>query len=317
MPLYQHPELHKQDEPAGDISTERASRVSQVARLEDREEDAAASATLADEDLEEEHEQLESKAKALAKQLRGYADILDAQAEGGAYLWLKSMVRRDIGSDVAQAFEDIQRYKRADPSRIQIADISNTVYDPLARAVRRGLPLLGVYSGIPVVYSTEVPGDVKLLPLPEDEFAKGKVEELGVMDDWRVRVLPVLGPLPAVFGLHAATYVLAELAGKPILNPLAVKNRRKVYERRLRDLQAREGRRASGEPGMVTRLPIDRDDVALIFESKISTVEGQSYRHIRCPFSRRLCNPSEGLTLENVVVMEHKEATKHEAGGLR
>ncbi|KAJ7057555.1 hypothetical protein C8F01DRAFT_1150334, partial [Mycena amicta] len=159
MPLYQHLELHKQDEPAGeyiddgdvtdgddevwtgdksllanggwrkftgmgtvlgkrplDADEDSASRASQVARLEDREEDAA-SATLEDEDLEEEHEQLESKAKVLAKQLRGYADILEAQAEGGAYLWLKSMVRREIGSDVAQAFEDIQRYKRAGRNR--------------------------------------------------------------------------------------------------------------------------------------------------------------------------------------------------------
>jgi tRNA threonylcarbamoyladenosine dehydratase len=44
-----------------------------------------------------------------------------------------------------------------------------------------------------VVYSTEVPGDVKLLPLPEEEFQKGDVKELGVLDDFRVRILPVLG----------------------------------------------------------------------------------------------------------------------------
>jgi tRNA threonylcarbamoyladenosine dehydratase len=43
------------------------------------------------------------------------------------------------------------------------------------------------------VYSTEVPGDVKLLPLPEEEFEKGDVKELGVLDDFRVRILPVLG----------------------------------------------------------------------------------------------------------------------------
>lgn len=80
-----------------------------------------------------------------------------------------------------------------DPTRIQISDISSTVYDPLARSVRRRLRLLGVNSGIPVVYSTEVPGDVKLLPLPEEEFQKGPVKELGAFDDFRVRILPVLG----------------------------------------------------------------------------------------------------------------------------
>ena len=82
---------------------------------------------------------------------------------------------------------------KSDPTRIQIADISDTMYDPLARSVRRRLRLQGITSGIPVVYSTEVPGEVKLLPLPEEEFKKGNVKELGVFDDFRVRILPVLG----------------------------------------------------------------------------------------------------------------------------
>ena len=88
---------------------------------------------------------------------------------------------------------------KCDPTRIQISDISFTMYDPLARSVRRRLRLEGVASGIPVVYSTEVPGEVKLLPLPEEEFKKGNVKELGVFDDFRVRILPVLGASPFCF----------------------------------------------------------------------------------------------------------------------
>jgi tRNA A37 threonylcarbamoyladenosine dehydratase len=150
---------------------------------------------------------------------------------------------------------------KCDPTRIQISDISYTVYDPLARSVRRRLRLLGVNSGIPVVYSTEVPGDVKLLPIPEEEFQRGPVKELGAFDDFRVRILPVLGtcgidlwpylrlnlllgPLPAIFGLNAATYILCELAEKPIFNPLSIKNRRKLYERMYRDLLHRESKLA-------------------------------------------------------------------------
>lgn len=111
---------------------------------------------------------------------------------------------------------------KSDPTRIQIADISNTIYDPLARSVRRRLRLptptastgsssaveafrsTKVTSGIPVVYSTEVPGDVKLLPLPEEEFSKGDVKELGVFDDFRVRVLPVLGQSLIYSHTHSA-----------------------------------------------------------------------------------------------------------------
>ena len=135
---------------------------------------------------------------------------------------------------------------KCDPTRIQIADISNTVYDPLARSVRRRLRLLGVTSGITVVYSTEVPGEVKLLPLAEEEFAKGSVKELGAFDDFRVRILPVLGPLPAIFGLNVASWVLCELAGKPIQNPLPVKGRKKLWERLYRDLLHRE-EKATGQ----------------------------------------------------------------------
>ena len=131
---------------------------------------------------------------------------------------------------------------KCDPTRVQISDISNTIYDRLARSVRIRLRNLGVSSGIPVVYSTEVPGDVKLLPLPEEEFQKGPVKELGAFDDFRVRILPVIGPLPSIFGLHAATYVICELAGKPISNPLPIKGRKKLYERLLRDLLHRESK---------------------------------------------------------------------------
>ena len=50
----------------------------------------------------------------------------------------------------------------------------------------------------------------------------------------------LVGPLPSIFGLHIATYILCELAEKPISNPLPIKNRRKLYERMLRDLLHRE-----------------------------------------------------------------------------
>ncbi|KAG9126193.1 hypothetical protein FRC07_004518 [Ceratobasidium sp. 392] len=135
---------------------------------------------------------------------------------------------------------------KSDPTRVQISDISNTFEDPLARAVRRRLRLDGIESGIPVVYSTEKPSDVKLLPLPQEEFEKGNVHELGTFDDFRVRILPVLGPLPALFGLHIATYIICDIAEKPLANPLAAKNRGKLYEKLARDLLNRENRITGG-----------------------------------------------------------------------
>lgn len=83
---------------------------------------------------------------------------------------------------------------KLDPSRIQIADISNTLYDPLAKSVRYRLRKLGVSTGVPVVFSTEVP-EAKLLPLSEEEFEKGQTHELTPMDGFRVRILPVYGKI--------------------------------------------------------------------------------------------------------------------------
>ncbi|KAK7042380.1 ubiquitin-protein ligase molybdopterin-converting factor [Favolaschia claudopus] len=198
---------------------------------------------------------------------------------------------------------------KSDPTRIQISDISYTVYDPLARSVRQRLRRQGVNSGIPVVYSTEVPSDVKLLPLSEEEFAKGPVKELGVFDDFRVRILPVLGPLPAIFGLHIATYILCALADKPIANPLPIKNRRKLYERMLRDLQAREAKRAGT---LVSRLPLDEDDVALIFDDIHRGRSVMPPHAIATKPTLVRWDPRKPVGVDNVVVMDAGEAERHE-----
>ncbi|PFH51181.1 hypothetical protein AMATHDRAFT_143169 [Amanita thiersii Skay4041] len=207
-----------------------------------------------------------------------------------------------------KVFSSMGAGAKCDPTRIQISDISNTIYDPLARSVRRRLRLLGVPSGIPVVYSTEVPGDVKLLPLPEEEFQKGNVNELGVFDDFRVRILPVLGPLPAMFGLYATTYICCDLAEKPILNPLPVKNRKKLYERLLRDLLHRESKLTGLS---LNKLPIDEDDVALLFED-LSLGRSVIPPH-NVPSRPTLIrwDAQRPLTVDNCVVMEYKDAEKH------
>ncbi|KIK34332.1 hypothetical protein CY34DRAFT_813002 [Suillus luteus UH-Slu-Lm8-n1] len=207
-----------------------------------------------------------------------------------------------------KVFSSMGASAKTDPTRVQISDISYTMYDPLARSVRRRLRLQGVASGIPVVYSTEVPGDVKLLPLPEEEFQKGDVKELGVFDDFRVRILPVLGSMPSLFGLHIVTYILCEMAGKPILNPLPIKNRKKLYERLLRDLLHHESKFV-GKP--INKLPIDEDDVALIFEDLHLGRSVVPPHAVPARPTLLRWDPAKPLTLENCVVFESIEATKH------
>ncbi|KAH9974465.1 hypothetical protein BGW80DRAFT_1251664 [Lactifluus volemus] len=83
--------------------------------------------------------------------------------------------------------------------------------------------------------------DVTSLPLAHSEFAMGAVEELVPLRDFRIRILPMLGLLLALFGLYIAPYVLCELAGYPIKRP-SVRHRKELYEWMWKVLLHRESR---------------------------------------------------------------------------
>jgi tRNA threonylcarbamoyladenosine dehydratase len=84
---------------------------------------------------------------------------------------------------------------KSDPTRVQVGDISDTIEDPLSRSTRRGLRAKGIEKGVRVVFSSEKPSKegAKLLPLPEEQFKKGNVDELSSLPNFRVRILPVVG----------------------------------------------------------------------------------------------------------------------------
>ncbi|KAH3678212.1 hypothetical protein WICMUC_001641 [Wickerhamomyces mucosus] len=196
---------------------------------------------------------------------------------------------------------------KSDPSRINIGDISNTEEDSLARAVRRRLKKKGIVSNIPVVFSAEKPDPRKaqLLPLPEEEFQKGKVDELSALKDFRVRILPVLGTMPAVFGLTIVSYILARVSGYPI-EPIEGKNRIKVYDGIFQTLAGQQTR--IGEPDQ--RVPIALKEVPYIVEEVFrgkSPISG---------FSTKLTlskwDPKKPVSLTNVVIMTKEEQKIHE-----
>uniref|UniRef100_V5EZ84 THIF-type NAD/FAD binding fold domain-containing protein n=1 Tax=Kalmanozyma brasiliensis (strain GHG001) TaxID=1365824 RepID=V5EZ84_KALBG len=125
---------------------------------------------------------------------------------------------------------------------------------------------------IPCVYSTEK-SDTRLLPLDDAEFARGNVDELAALEDFRVRILPVLGPLPAMFGLAVATFILCEIGGQK-MEPLAFKGRRKLYEKLFHDLSVSESRhplpgtqpRKDAQEGPRHYIPFSVNDIAYLFE---------------------------------------------------
>ena len=158
---------------------------------------------------------------------------------------------------------------KSDPTTIMVGDISSSRDDSLSKATRTRLKLLGVIQGFPVVYSTERTGEGKaqLLPLPDEEYQKGQVGDLGVMDKFRVRILPVLGTMPAVFGLTIANHVMLSITGYP-MSYTPAKGREKMYEGILGFVHASEERLAQlyvpGTIGM--RTPLTIGDVAFVSE---------------------------------------------------
>lgn len=216
---------------------------------------------------------------------------------------------------------------KSDPTRVFIGDISASTEDPLSRATRRKLRLLGVKDGIPVVFSSEKtgPGKAQLLPLPEEEFKKGSVNELGVLPDFRVRILPVLGTMPAVFGLCVANHVMLEITGYPHAY-LASKARDKMYDGILAQLQGLEDKVAKhhGYDTVGLRIPVTADDVGYVVEEVWrgrSVVSGLSSRlaltRWRKPEGDWVDMKTPGqkadkLQLDELVCMTKDEMLKHE-----
>ncbi|KAL9112749.1 MAG: hypothetical protein Q9227_003052 [Pyrenula ochraceoflavens] len=226
---------------------------------------------------------------------------------------------------------------KSDPTRICVGDISTSLEDPLSRSTRRRLKILGVQSGIPVVFSTEKPGPGKaaLLPLADEEFAKGNVGDLGVLPDFRVRILPVLGTMPAIFGYTAANHVICEISGYPNEYNPGAKAREKMYDGILSTLQGLEESLARANVGRDftgLRLPLTRDDVGYLVEEVWrgkSAISGLSTRLVlvrwRVPpggfrpdenwiEDHQTCSRME---LHDLVLMTKEEAARHEREVLR
>ncbi|KAK6198939.1 ubiquitin--protein ligase molybdopterin-converting factor [Scheffersomyces amazonensis] len=196
---------------------------------------------------------------------------------------------------------------KSDPTRINISDISKTEEDPLARSVRIRLKKRGILTNIPVVFSAEKPDPNKaqLLPLSNDEIEKGSVDQLAALQNFRVRILPVLGTMPGMFGLTIATYIITSVAGYPI-EPIEGKNRYKIYDGILQSLAGQQSRIGQ----LDQRIPISLNDVPYVLEEVYRGKSPISNYSTRLTLSR--WDPNQELSMQNVVVMTKDEQKFHE-----
>jgi tRNA A37 threonylcarbamoyladenosine dehydratase len=89
---------------------------------------------------------------------------------------------------------------KLDPSQVQIADISKSYNDKLARILRKRLHRLGVYKGIQVVFSPEVVDESAVI-LTEGEQNKKTI-------------VGTISYMPAIFGNFLSSIVIRELMNR-------------------------------------------------------------------------------------------------------
>ncbi|KAI8334123.1 hypothetical protein BD560DRAFT_493917 [Blakeslea trispora] len=176
---------------------------------------------------------------------------------------------------------------KADPSLIQVTDISQTMADPLARTYRRQLRKLNVDRDLPVVYSIE-------------KSNRGKVP------DFTTRSLPVLSPIASMFGMALVTYVVVQLGSFTAYKLPANKMRDGVFARMQKELAAKEEFVFNNRSNH-----LNVNQVGYVFDELWqgkSVVSGAQDRMLVLTRWDR----SKPSSLTNTVVMTKEEATVHD-----
>ncbi|KAL7443722.1 hypothetical protein ACHAXM_009133 [Skeletonema potamos] len=154
---------------------------------------------------------------------------------------------------------------KADPTRVHISDLRSASRKQLATAARQRLRMMakkeakdsgekitngsGVANGgwlscvdddskLAVVFSSEKVV-AKLAAITDEQKEEG-MHNFGAVDNMRVRVLPVVGTMPAIMGQTLAAMALCELGGKPFSPVGAERVGRNVRHKLYQHLRSRE-----------------------------------------------------------------------------
>ena len=140
---------------------------------------------------------------------------------------------------------------KSDFTRLHVSDLRSATRDPLASKLRTSLKrklknddtikdetYLDDTDKISIIYSSEKTV-VKLADFTEEQKEEG-VSNFGAIDGMRVRVLPVLGTMPAIMGQSLAALALCELGKKPFSPVAGERIGRNVRNRLLQHCKRRE-----------------------------------------------------------------------------
>ena len=135
---------------------------------------------------------------------------------------------------------------KSDPTRLHISDMRSAARDPLASKIRQALKqtmkdsicgddttYLDDMDQLTILFSSETTV-VKLAEFTEEQKQEG-VREFGAVDGMRIRLLPVLGTMPAIMGQALAGICITVLAGQklqPVTGERVGRNtRNKIYQK--------------------------------------------------------------------------------------
>jgi len=240
---------------------------------------------------------------------------------------------------------------KADPTRVHVSDLRSASRDPLATSVRQKLRLLGkreakeagvkitngsgVANGgwlscidddskLAVVFSSEKVV-AKLADITDEQREEG-LHNFGAMDNMRVRVLPVLGTMPAIMGQTLAALALCELGNKPF-SPVAaervgrnvrhklyqhLKSREKKLENKLKP-KLKDGSENVTEDGIyIGPVQIDPDDVEYLMAELWKNKCALSGERLGTVLELHRWDKTKPACPNNLVLMSIKAATKFE-----
>lgn len=187
---------------------------------------------------------------------------------------------------------------------MQIADISDTFEDPLARRTRLLLKKKKCHGKVDVVYSTERK-TLGLLPLDESQLEDA--DQYAALPHFRSRILPVLGTIPALFGNAMASYVLTQIAEYPT-EPLAVKGSKRIFDRIWKDLLARE---VIKQDRKLPDLKVTQSDCGFVFEETWRSRSALSFTvNDRLVLTR--WDKTKEAVIGNLICLSRKEAERHD-----
>ena len=150
---------------------------------------------------------------------------------------------------------------KSDPTKLRIGSLSDCVKDPLASKIKWKLKKLNVdnYESVTTIYSCEKP-ICNLLELDDEQAAAP--QDYGTADYLRVRVMPVLGTSPSIFGQSIASFVLCAVSKVIMYEPDSCERMsKKLREKLHKSIIKSEKKRFNTPQGDVN---LDDDDLEFI-----------------------------------------------------